>query len=92
MKRFHILHEHSGEGIITTSFRREMHPKLLRALFDERYFDRGSSGVLYGIGNGIGRIFMYGLPLRGLLTTSIASVDTQRSPFFQRMNRREPMQ
>lgn len=52
---FHILHEHSGVGRITTSLRRDTHPKLLRVLFGKRYPDRGSTGVLYSIGNGSGR-------------------------------------
>ena len=52
---FHILQEHSGEGTITTSLRRDALPKLLRFLFNARYSDRNSSGVLHGIGNGSGR-------------------------------------
>lgn len=52
---FHILQEHSGKGTITTSLRRDTLPKLLRFLFNARYSDRNSSGVLHGIGNGSGR-------------------------------------
>ena len=52
---FHILHEHSGVGRITTFLRRDTHPKLLRVLFGKRYPDRDSTGVLYSIGNSSGR-------------------------------------
>ena len=52
---FHIPHEHSGEGTITTSLQCDTLPKLLRFLFNARYSDRNSSGVLHGIGNGSGR-------------------------------------
>ena len=52
---FHILHEHSGVGAITTSLQCDTLPKLLRVLFGKRYPDRGSTGVLYSIGNGSGR-------------------------------------